>query len=71
MAKETLNFTNDELEGSENISRKAAGLDVILPEVWKKRKFNDIFLQSCNAMYNQNIMEKMNERLHPVLSKVK
>ena len=33
---------------------KAAGLDEIPPEVWKTRQFDDIMLQHCNAVYNQN-----------------
>ena len=35
-------------------NRKAAGLDEIPPEVWKTRKFDDILLRHCNAVYNQN-----------------
>ena len=35
-------------------NRKTAGLDEIPPEVWKTRKFDDILLQYCNAVYNQN-----------------
>ena len=35
-------------------NRKAAGLDEIPPEVWKTRQFDDILLWHCNAVYNQN-----------------
>ena len=35
-------------------NRKAAGLDEIPAEVWKTRKFDDILLRYCNAVYNQN-----------------
>ena len=35
-------------------NRKAAGLDEIPPEVWKTTQFDDILLQHCNAIYNQN-----------------
>ena len=39
-------------------NRKAAGLDEILPEVWKTRQFDDILLQHCNAVYNQNPIDR-------------
>ena len=39
-------------------SRKAAGLNKIPPEVWKTRKFDDILLQSCNAVYKNKTTEK-------------
>ena len=48
-------------------SRKATGLDEIPPEVWKTIKFNDIFLQSCNAVHRKHNRE-MNERQQPPLS---
>ena len=38
--------------------RKAAGLDEIPPEVWKTRQFDDILLRHCNAVYNQNPMDR-------------
>ena len=38
--------------------RKAAGLDEIPPEVWKTRQFHDILLRQCNAVYNQNRIER-------------
>ena len=38
-------------------NRKAARLDEIPPEVWKTRKFNDLLLQYCNNVYNQNTLE--------------
>ena len=39
-------------------NRKAAGLDEIAPEVWKTREFNNILLQHCNAIYNQNTIDR-------------
>ena len=49
-------FTQEELDSvlSHILNRKAAGLDDIPPEVWKTRKFDDILLRHCNAVYNQN-----------------
>ena len=38
--------------------RKAAGLDEIPPEVWKTRQFDDILLRHCNAVYNQNPIDR-------------
>ena len=37
---------------------KAAGLDEIPPEVWKTRQFDDIMLRHCNAVYNQNPIDR-------------
>ena len=39
-------------------NRKAAGLDKIPPEVWKTRQFDDILLRHCNAVYNQNPIDR-------------
>ena len=39
-------------------NRKAAGLDEIPPEVWKTRQFDDILLRYCNAVYNQNPIDR-------------
>ena len=39
-------------------NRKAAGLDEIHPEVWKTWQFDDILLQHCNVVYNQNTIDK-------------
>ena len=39
-------------------NRKAAGLDEIPPEVWKTRQFDDILLRHCNAVYNQNLIDR-------------
>ena len=38
--------------------RKATSVDELSPEVWKKRKLDDIILRLCNSMYEQNITEK-------------
>ena len=48
-------FSADELEVvlKKTKNRKAAGLDDIPPEVWKTGHFNDILLQSCNVVYQQ------------------
>ena len=47
-------FTQEELDSvlRKIKNRKAAGLDEILPEVWKTRQFDDILLRHCNAVYN-------------------
>ena len=39
-------------------NRKAAGLDEIPPEVWKTRQFDDIPLRHCNAVNNQNPIDR-------------
>ena len=53
-------FTQEELDSvlRKIKNRKAAGLDEIPLEVWKTRKFDDILLQQCNAVYNQNRIER-------------
>ena len=38
--------------------RKAAGLDEIPPEIWKTREFENILLWHCNAVYNQNTIDR-------------
>ena len=38
--------------------KKDAGHDDIPPEVWKTRKFNNLQLRYCNAIYNQNTIER-------------
>ena len=49
-------FTQEELELvlRKINNRKAAGLDEIPPEALKTRQFDDILLRLCNAVYNQN-----------------
>ena len=42
-------------------NRKAAGLDEVPQEVWKTRKFDDILLQHCNAVYYQNPIDRWME----------
>ena len=39
-------------------NRKVTGLDEIPPEVWKTRQFDDILLRHCNAVYNQNPIDR-------------
>ena len=53
-------FTKEELDSvlRKVKNRKAAGLDEIPPEVWKTRRFDDILLRQCNAVYNQNRIER-------------
>ena len=53
-------FTQEELNSvlRKIKNRKAAGLDEILPEVWKIRQFDDILLRHCNAVYNQNLIDR-------------
>ena len=47
---------NAELRKIKN--RKATGLDEIPPEVWKTRKFDNILPRHCNAVYNQNTIDR-------------
>ena len=53
-------FTQEELDSvlRKIKNRKAAGLDEIPPEVWKTRQFDDILLWHCNAVYNQNPIDR-------------
>ena len=52
----TLEELNSVLRKIKN--RKVAGLDEIPPEVWKTRQFDDILLQHCNTVYNQNPIDR-------------
>ena len=53
-------FTLEELDSVPRKikNRKAAGLDEIPPEVWKTRQFDNILVQHCNAVYNQNPIDR-------------
>ena len=53
-------YTQEELDSvlRKIKNRKPAGLDEIPPEVWKTRQFNDILLRHCNAVYNQNPIDR-------------
>ena len=53
-------FTPEELDSvlRKIKNRKPAGLDEIPPEVWKTRQFDDILLRNCNAVYNQNPIDR-------------
>ena len=53
-------FTQEELNSvlRKLKNRKAAGIDEIPPEVWKARQFDDILLRHCNAVYNQNTIDR-------------
>ena len=46
-------FTQEEIK-----NRKAAGLDEIPLEIWKTKQFDDILLRHCNAVYNQNPIDR-------------
>ena len=51
-------FTEEELNVLKKIkTRKSAGLQEILPEVWKTREFDNILLRLCNIVYKQNTIE--------------
>ena len=39
-------------------TRKAAGLDEIPSEIWKTRPSDNILLWHCNAVYNQNTIDR-------------
>ena len=54
-------FTQEELDSvlRKIKNRKAAGLDEIPPGVWKTRQFDDILLRHCNAVYNQNPIDRL------------
>ena len=53
-------FTREELDSvlRKFKNRKATGLDEIPPEVRKTREFKDILFRHCNAVYNQNIIDR-------------
>ena len=53
-------FTQEELDPvhRKNKNRITAGLDEVPPEVWKTRKFDDILLRHCNAVYNQSPIKR-------------
>ena len=51
-------------------NRKAAGLNEIPPEIWKTRQFDDILLRHCNAVYNQNTIDRWTKGcIHPFSKK--
>ena len=65
-------FTQEELDSvlRKIKNRKAAGLDEIPPEVWKTKQFDDILLRHCNAVYNQNPIDRgMKGCIHPFFKK--
>ena len=53
-------FTQEELDSvlRKIKNRKATGLDEIPPEVWKTTQFDVILLRHCNAVYNQNPIDR-------------
>ena len=54
-------FTQEELDSvlRKIKNRKGVGLDEISPEVWKMRQFDNILLRHCNAVYNQNPIDRL------------
>ena len=63
-------FTQEELDSvlRKIKNRKAAGLDEIPLEVWKTRQFDDILLRHCNAVYNQNPIDRWMKGCIPRIS---
>ena len=51
-------FTQEELYSVLRKIRKVAGLDEIPPKVWKTKEFDDTLLRYCNAVYNQNPIDR-------------
>ena len=53
-------FTLEELDSvlRKIKNSKATGLDEIPLKVWKTRQFDDILLWHCNAVYNQNLIDR-------------
>ena len=53
-------FTQEELDSvlRKIKNRKTAGLVEIPPDVWKTRQFVDILFRHCNAVYNQNSIDR-------------
>ena len=51
-------FTQEKLNSVLRKIKKAAGLDEISLEVWKTREFNNKLPQHCNAVYNQNTIDR-------------
>ena len=53
-------FTQEELDSvlRKIKNKKAGGLDKIPPEVRKTRQFDNILLRHCNAVYNQNPIDR-------------
>ena len=53
-------FTPEELDSMQRKikKRKAAWLEEIPPKEWKTKEFDDILLRHCNAVYNQNTINR-------------
>ena len=49
---------NSVLRKIKNRNRKQQGWTRSPPEVWKTRQFDDILLRHCNAVYNQNPIDR-------------
>ena len=64
-------FTQEELDPvlKKIKNRKAAELDEIPPEVRKTRQFNNILLWHCNAVYNQNTIDRWTKGCIPLFLK--
>ena len=54
-------FTHQELDSvlRKIKNRKSVGLDEIPLEVWKTREFDEILPRHCNAVYNQNTIDRL------------
>ena len=59
----TAPFDEEELDKVLKVMKnnKAAGLDEILPELWKTRKFDTHLLNFCNAVYEQHEIDAWRE----------
>ena len=53
-------FTQEKIDlvRTKSNKRKAAGLDKIPSEIWRTRKFDDLLLRYCNAVYNENKVDR-------------
>ena len=67
-------FTQEELDSvlRKIRNKKRSRADEIPPEVWKTREFDDILLRHCNAVYNQNTIDRWTQGcIHPIPKKGK
>ena len=64
-------FTQKELDSvlKKFENRKAAGLDEIPAKVWKTRQFDDLLLRHCNAVCNQNPIDRWVQGCKPLFRK--
>ena len=64
-------FTQEELDSvlRKTKNRKAAELDEIPSEVLKTKEFDDILFRHCNAVYNQNTIDRWTKGCIPLFPK--